>query len=58
MEQELKNKVAELERKIKELEDQIARMEKQGIVVVGTFDGTNIPITIQGIRRKIATSTP
>ena len=51
-------KIQELERKIQELEQQIARMEKQQIVVVGNFDGTNIPITIQGIRRKIATTTP
>ena len=58
MEQELKNKVAELERKVKQLEDTVRRMEKQGIVVVGDFDGTNIPITIHGTRRKIATAAP
>lgn len=48
----------ELEQRIKKLEDAIARLEKERIVVVGRFDGTNIPISIQGKRRKIATSTP
>jgi hypothetical protein len=55
---ELQAKVAELERKVQDLEASVERMTKQEIVVVGTFDGTNIPITIQGIRRKIATTTP
>jgi len=58
MEQELKNKVAELERKVKELEDFIRRIEKQSIVIVGDFDGTNVPVTVNGIRRKIATVAP
>lgn len=58
MEEDLQKKVTELERKIMEVEDAIRRMEKQGIVVTGTWDGTNIPITIQGVRRKIATATP
>lgn len=58
MDEDLQKKVTELERKIMELEDAIRRMEKQGIVVAGTWDGTNIPITIQGVRRKIATVAP
>ena len=53
-----KKKIEELEQRIQELEKALSKIEKQSIVVVGTFDGTNIPITIQGIRRKISTSTP
>jgi hypothetical protein len=49
---------AEVEARLAKLEAQLERVEKQGIVVVGTWDGTNIPITIQGTRRKIATVAP
>jgi sugar-specific transcriptional regulator TrmB len=58
MEKELQNKVAELERKVAELESTILRVEKQTITIVGNFDGTNVPVTVNGIRRKIATATP
>jgi hypothetical protein len=58
MEQELKNKVAELERKIAELESKILVMQREMIVVVGDYDGTNLPVRANGIRRKIATAAP
>lgn len=47
-----------LEQKIADLEAQIERLQKQQIVIVGKFDGTNIPVTVNGVRRKIATSAP
>lgn len=50
--------IKDLERKVKDLEARLNSAEKQRIVVVGNFDGTNIPITIHGIRRKIATTAP
>jgi len=55
--EELQQKVVELERKVQELEQWKMEQElKDSIVVVGPFDGTNIPIFINGVRRKIATS--
>jgi len=57
--EELQRKIAELERKIADLERYKAEQEvKNQIEVVGTFDGTNIPIRVNGVRRKIATTTP
>lgn len=47
-----------LEDRITELEQKIERMERQSIIVVGKYDGTNVPVMVQGIRRKIATSAP
>lgn len=47
-----------LERRINELDATIKRLEKQQIKIVGEFDGTNVPVTINGIRKKIATSAP
>jgi ribosomal protein L29 len=58
MEQETKKKIEELERKIRELEEQIKRIEMQSILIVGQFDGTNVPVTVTGVRRKIATVAP
>jgi len=46
------------EQKIAELEKRVALLEKQQIKIVGDYDGTNVPVTVNGIRRKIATSTP
>lgn len=47
-----------LEATLKEMEATMSRIQKQQIIVVGDYDGTNIPITINGIRRKIATVAP
>jgi hypothetical protein len=58
MEQELKNKVAELERKVRELEEQIKRIEKQSILIVGPVESTTVPVTLNGIRRKITHAAP
>jgi hypothetical protein len=52
MEEDLQKRIAELERRLDELE------QKDKIVVVGSFDGTDIPVQVNGIRRKIATSAP
>lgn len=48
----------ELLQRIQELETRLDRIEKQSIKIVGDYDGTNVPVTVNGIRRKIATSTP
>jgi len=56
--EELQARVMELERKIAELERTILDMKKQMIVVVGNYDGTNLPVRANGIRRKIATTAP
>ena len=59
MEQELKNKVAGLERKVEELMRFKEEYEIQDrINVDGAFDGTNIPVRVNGIRRNIATAAP
>jgi hypothetical protein len=58
MDNDTKQKVDQLERKLNELEQKIQKIEKQQIVVVGDFDGTNLPVQANGIRRKIATATP
>jgi hypothetical protein len=59
MEQELQNKIVELERRLREIESwKEEQISKDKIVVVGPFDGTNIPVFVNGIRRKIATVAP
>jgi hypothetical protein len=51
-------RIAQLEAKVRELEMKLDRIDKQQIKIVGDFDGTNVPVTVNGIRRKIATATP
>jgi hypothetical protein len=51
-------RIAQLEAKVRELEMKLDRIDKQQIKIVGDFDGTNVPVTGNGIRRKIATATP
>lgn len=58
MEQELKNKVAELERKVRELEEKLRVLEKQSIRIVGDVASTTVPVTLNGIRRKITHAAP
>lgn len=48
----------QLVEQIKRLEADIRRLESRQIVVVGDFDGTDVPVTINGVRRKIITSSP
>ena len=48
----------DLERKLQELEDKIALLEKQQIKIVGEFNGTTVPVTINGVSRRITTSAP
>lgn len=54
----LEKQISDLTGKLEDLTRKVERLEKTSIVIVGDFDGTNIPITANGIRRKIATSTP
>lgn len=48
----------DLKQQIEELKKEIQSLKKSQIVIVGDFDGTNIPVTVNGIRRKIATTAP
>ena len=48
----------QLEMKIIELERIVVLLDKQQIKIAGDYDGTNVPVTVNGIRCKIATSTP
>lgn len=52
------DKIKELERKIADLEAKVRLLDKQQIKIVGDYDGTNVPVTVNGIRRKIATVAP
>lgn len=55
----MENKVQQLEKRIAELERLVATLDKQQIKIVGeTGDGTDIPITFNGLRRKITTDAP
>ncbi len=47
-----------LQSQIDALKLTIDRLEKQSIVIVGEYDNGDIPVTIQGKRRKITTSSP
>lgn len=58
MDAETQTKIRELEQRLQELADRVELVDKQQIKIVGSFDGTNVPVTITGIRRKIATTTP
>ena len=57
--EELQAKVMELDRMVRDLERWKSEQEiRNTIDVDGAFDGTNIPVRVNGIRRKIATTTP
>lgn len=56
--QQLEEKVREMESKIEEMKMTIDRLDKQQIKIVGDFDGTSALVTVNGIRRKIATVAP
>jgi len=56
--QNIESKVTDMQRKLDEMQMAIGRLDKQQIKIVGDFDGTNVPVTVNGIRRKIATATP
>lgn len=47
-----------LQKYLEELQQRVARLEKQQINIIGDFDGTNVQVSIHGIRRKIATTAP
>jgi len=55
---EILQNLQQLRGQVKQLEDTMQRMDKQQIKIVGNFDGTNAPVTVNGIRRKIATTAP
>lgn len=59
IDQQTQNAISNLEARIKALEN-INRVQglKGSILVDGDFDGTNIPVLINGIRRKIETLAP
>lgn len=54
----MEGKVEQLERKVAELEQKIEKLEKQTIKIVGDTASTTVPVTINGIRRKITHSAP
>jgi len=58
METELKKEIQQLRSKVEALEKEYEQRDKTNIKIVGTFDGTNVPVTVQGVRRKIATVAP
>lgn len=40
------------------LENMLMLLESQQIKIVDDFDGTNVQVSINGVRRKIATTSP
>lgn len=54
----MKPTVEQLEAKINQLEAKLAVLEKAQIKIAGDFDGTDVQVTINGVRRSITTSAP
>lgn len=48
----------DLAKKVQELEAKLRILEQQQIKIVGEFDGTDVQVTVNGIRRSITTSAP
>lgn len=59
MENEAKKEVEILKNRLLQLEQTVSKLNKETIKITGNLDSSlNIPITANGIRRKIATSAP
>ena len=52
------DRIAQLEQKITTLEAQLNRIDKQTIKIVGDVAATTVPVTLNGIRRKITHAAP
>lgn len=47
-----------IEERLTEMEQRIERLDKQTIKIVGDVASTTVPVTLNGIRRKITHSAP
>ena len=47
-----------LQQQIDTLKRELEEVKAQQIKIVSDFDGTNVQVSIRGIRRKIATTAP
>lgn len=50
--------ITKLRKELEDLRRELELSKKQQILKVGKFDGTNIQVSVDGIRRKIATTSP
>lgn len=51
-------RIQQLEQRIKKLEAELQRLDRQTIKIVGDYASTTVPVTINGIRRKITHAAP
>ena len=52
------DRMSQLEEKVRTLETRLEELDKETIKIVGEYNASNVPVTINGIRRKIAHTAP
>ena len=50
--------IQDLRMRVQQLESKLERIDRQTIKIVGDYQSTTVPVTINGIRRKITHSAP